>query len=419
MSFRPSSLSYFRSSALPEQRRRPRTRARMSSAGASSEGPNRFVPGVVPPPWRASKRAPGGRRGTGTPMPGRRRVSPPPPRGAREPFEAADSVGTSASFFGHGKSSASPTDDAASARGSSSVRGSSNRSRKESPSTVYVRRSRLLPRTSSSSWTRGTPVDASVGRAPTLGESGPRERRRRGGGGVGGGGSGVPSSGSSVHSDSDSVATGQSGGGASASLARGPVRVSSLSLVDLAGSESVRTTGATGTRQKEGRYINKSSPLGSTRFWGGVPPPSAAVASASSRKRRKADAISSVVPPPLRALRSLLTLGQVVQKLSERGVREAEEERRGGCVAPPPSAARERQHVPYRDSKLTRLLRPSLGGNARVCVVCNVSPVRTSVEESRNTLKFAVRAKTIRQRAHITEVVDEKTLLRSYREEIE
>jgi hypothetical protein len=78
-----------------------------------------------------------------------------------------------------------------------------------------------------------------------------------------------------------------------------------------------------------------------------------------------------------------------------------------------------KEHIPYRDSKLTRLLQPSLGGNARVCIICNISPAAANVEESHNTLKFGSRAKTIQQHASITEVADEKTLLRSYREEIE
>ncbi|EED87631.1 predicted protein, partial [Thalassiosira pseudonana CCMP1335] len=140
---------------------------------------------------------------------------------------------------------------------------------------------------------------------------------------------------------------------------KGPVRISSLSLVDLAGSESVKATGSTGVRQKEGQYINKS----------------------------------------------LLTLGHVVHKLSEMSSRADKD----SFLA--------KEHIPYRDSKLTRLLQPSLGGNARVCIVANISPALANLEESHNTLKFATRAKRIQQHARITEVADEKTLLRSYREE--
>ncbi|KAL7526993.1 hypothetical protein ACHAXR_001749, partial [Thalassiosira sp. AJA248-18] len=179
----------------------------------------------------------------------------------------------------------------------------------------------------------------------------------------------IPSSNSSINSDTDSVATGRSSMTQSLATIKGPVRISSLSLVDLAGSESVKATGSTGVRQKEGQYINKS----------------------------------------------LLTLGHVVHKLSEMSSRENKQgsSSSSGMIIPP------KEHIPYRDSKLTRLLQPSLGGNAQVCIICNISPALANLEESHNTLKFAMRAKKIQQHARITEVADEKTLLRSYREEIE
>ena len=177
----------------------------------------------------------------------------------------------------------------------------------------------------------------------------------------------LPSSNSSINSDGDSVATGKSSITQStlgANNVKGLVRISSLSLVDLAGSESVKATGSTGVRQKEGQYINKS----------------------------------------------LLTLGHVVHKLSDMSMKE--QQQNGSAVATA------KEHIPYRDSKLTRLLQPSLGGNAQVCIICNISPALSNLEESHNTLKFAMRAKKIQQHARITEVADEKTLLRSYREEI-
>ena len=77
------------------------------------------------------------------------------------------------------------------------------------------------------------------------------------------------------------------------------------------------------------------------------------------------------------------------------------------------------KHIPYRDSKLTRLLQPSLSGNAQICIVCNVSPLVRNLDESHNTLKFATRAKRIKQSAVINEVVDDRTLLQNYREEID
>ena len=107
----------------------------------------------------------------------------------------------------------------------------------------------------------------------------------------------------------------------------GPVRVSTLSLVDLAGSESVKNTGSTGTRQKEGTYINKS----------------------------------------------LLTLGHVVYKLAEISMKKDKEG--GGNDNVSGSGMVDTTHIPYRDSKLTRLLQPSLSGNAQICIICNISPL--------------------------------------------
>jgi centromeric protein E len=137
----------------------------------------------------------------------------------------------------------------------------------------------------------------------------------------------------------------------SKSLSDGGVRVSSLSLVDLAGSESVRLTGSTGDRQKEGQYINKS----------------------------------------------LTTLGQVVFKLSELQRRQDNDTTKA-------------HHIPYRDSKLTRLLQPSLSGNAQIVLISCISPQVSHLQESHNTLKFAVRAKRIQQHATVSEVADEKTM---------
>ncbi|GAX21154.1 centromeric protein E [Fistulifera solaris] len=99
--------------------------------------------------------------------------------------------------------------------------------------------------------------------------------------------------------------------------------------------------------------------------------------------------------------KSLMTLGQVVYALSE-----TDDETK-------------RKHVPYRDSKLTRLLQPSLSGSAQVVLLCCISPIASHLEESHNTFKFACRAKKIPQKAKIQEVKDEKTMLAAYIEEIE
>lgn len=94
--------------------------------------------------------------------------------------------------------------------------------------------------------------------------------------------------------------------------------------------------------------------------------------------------------------KSLLTLGTVIAKLTDE---------RGG-------------HIPYRDSKLTRILQSSLSGNARVSVICTISPSFLNVEESHNTLKFAARVKKIITKAHTNQVMDDKALLEKYRREI-
>lgn len=77
-------------------------------------------------------------------------------------------------------------------------------------------------------------------------------------------------------------------------------------------------------------------------------------------------------------LQGLLALGNVISALSD--------ERRPG------------RHVPYRDSKLTRLLQDSLGGNSKTLMIACVSSADDAVEESLNTLKYAARARSIRNR---------------------
>ncbi|XP_067101509.1 kinesin-like protein KIF17 [Osmerus mordax] len=75
------------------------------------------------------------------------------------------------------------------------------------------------------------------------------------------------------------------------------------------------------------------------------------------------------------------------------------------------------KHIPYRDSKLTRLLQDSLGGNTRTLMVACLSPADNNYEESLSTLRYANRAKSIQNRPRINE--DPKdALLREYQEEI-
>ena len=68
----------------------------------------------------------------------------------------------------------------------------------------------------------------------------------------------------------------------------------------------------------------------------------------------------------------------------------------GNCINALASGS---QFVPYRDSKLTRLLKDSLGGNCRTVMIANISPSHLSYEDTLNTLKYANRAKNIRVRA--------------------
>ena len=77
-----------------------------------------------------------------------------------------------------------------------------------------------------------------------------------------------------------------------------------------------------------------------------------------------------------------------------------------------------RQHIPYRDSKLTRILEDSLGGNCKTTMMAMISPALEAYVESLSTLKFANRAKNIKNEAHVNEDLDQKALLRKYEKEI-
>ncbi|RLN67078.1 hypothetical protein BBJ29_004998 [Phytophthora kernoviae] len=80
--------------------------------------------------------------------------------------------------------------------------------------------------------------------------------------------------------------------------------------------------------------------------------------------------------------------------------------------------ARGRQHIPYRDSKLTRILEDSLGGNCKTTMMAMVSPALEAMTESLSTLKFANRAKHIKNEAKVNEDLDQKSLLRKYEREL-
>ena len=94
--------------------------------------------------------------------------------------------------------------------------------------------------------------------------------------------------------------------------------------------------------------------------------------------------------------KSLLTLGRVINALVDRG-----------------------SHIPYRESKLTRLLQDSLGGRTKTCIIATLSPAKSNLEETISTLDYAFRAKNIRNKPQVNQMVSKKTLLKEFTAEIE
>ncbi|XP_051579257.1 kinesin-like protein KIF11 [Myxocyprinus asiaticus] len=93
---------------------------------------------------------------------------------------------------------------------------------------------------------------------------------------------------------------------------------------------------------------------------------------------------------------SLLTLGRVIKALVERG-----------------------PHVPYRESKLTRILQDSLGGRTKTSIIATVSPASVNLEETLSTLDYANRAKSIMNKPEVNQKLTKRTLIKEYTEEIE
>lgn len=120
-------------------------------------------------------------------------------------------------------------------------------------------------------------------------------------------------------------------------------KTSRINLVDLAGSERQKLTGAAGDRLKEAGNIN----------------------------------------------RSLSQLGNLINILAE------------------VSQTGKQRHIPYRDSRLTFLLQESLGGNAKLAMVCAISPAQSCKSETLSTLRFAQRAKAIKNKAVVNEVMQD------------
>lgn len=90
----------------------------------------------------------------------------------------------------------------------------------------------------------------------------------------------------------------------------------------------------------------------------------------------------------------------------------------GNVIAALTDPKQTRNHIPYRDSKLTRLLEDSLGGNCKTTMMAMISPAYDSFAESLSTLKFATRAKKVKNEARINEDVDHRALLRKYELEL-
>ena len=82
---------------------------------------------------------------------------------------------------------------------------------------------------------------------------------------------------------------------------------------------------------------------------------------------------------------SLLMLGNVISKLAERSMRSMASSNRAG--SPARAAQSSPDHIPYRNSKLTRLLQPSLGGNARTAIIATINPSADQMEETSHTLR--------------------------------
>ncbi|KAL2574315.1 hypothetical protein AAZV13_17G180600 [Glycine max] len=98
--------------------------------------------------------------------------------------------------------------------------------------------------------------------------------------------------------------------------------------------------------------------------------------------------------------KSLMTLGTVIKKLSE-------------------GAESQGSHVPYRDSKLTRILQPSLGGNARTAIICNITLAQIHTDETKSSLQFASRALRVTNCAQVNEILTDAALLKRQKKEIE
>lgn len=116
---------------------------------------------------------------------------------------------------------------------------------------------------------------------------------------------------------------------------------------------------------------------------------------AGSERQKKTHAVGERLAEAIEINLSLSSLGNVISALVDGNVK----------------------HIPYRDSKLTRILKDSLGGNTKTIMIACISPAAYNYEESLSTLRYASRAKFIKNKPHINE--DPKdALLRQYVDEI-
>ncbi|CUM56278.1 unnamed protein product [Debaryomyces fabryi] len=135
-------------------------------------------------------------------------------------------------------------------------------------------------------------------------------------------------------------------------------KVSKMNLVDLAGSENINRSGAVNQRAKEAGLINQS----------------------------------------------LLTLGRVINSLSDRSL-----------------SSSNTSHIPYRESKLTRLLQDSIGGQTKTALIATISPAKINLDETISTLEYASRAKNIQNKPQLGQDCDlmlKKILLKDMSKEI-
>lgn len=210
-------------------------------------------------------------------------------------------------------------------------------------------------------------------------------------------------------------ARGLRSGGVGAFVDSREVRVSSAAeaMAVIAQGEAVRAIGATAVNERSSRshaiftlnIVSHSAPAGGEDGGGSggrelvdVRTSSLSLVDlAGSERASQAGAEGTRLVESVHINKSLLALGNVIAKLANDD---------------DPSA-----HIPYRDSKLTRLLQPALGGNARTAILCAVTLAVEQVEESLSTLMFASRAKKVTNHAHRNEYLDDRAEVRRWIEE--